>query len=81
MNTVEMLVNRYGESWHVEHSESERLTHIGGYVMTYQDHGKVILSIWLSTRDKARGRERLLHYLSQTATGTSGVLLWHPDDE
>jgi hypothetical protein len=81
MEKEQTLLNRYGEVWYVEHSESERLTHIGGYVMTNSDHSKVTLSTQLSPQEKARGQIRLLEYLAQTATNTSGIFLWHPDDE
>jgi hypothetical protein len=80
MHTVQTLVTAQGESWTVEHRESERLTHIGGFLMTHGDLGCITLSARLAEKDKARGREVLLNRLGCLAVGTSGVRLWHPDD-
>ena len=81
MENPKTLTNCYGQSWRVEHHESERLTHIGGYLMTYRDSGRITLSTQLTAADKARARSQLLEQLSKTPVGTSGVLLWHPADE
>lgn len=74
------LVNRYGDEWAIEQRESERLTNIGGYLMTYADLSCITLSKRLAETDKARGREVMLDRLMDTPVGTSGVYLWEPDD-
>lgn len=81
MPTHRTLSNHYGESWQVEHYESERLTHIGGYLITYQDTSRLIFSSHLSLLDKQRCQEHLLEHLTRTPLGTNEVILWHPDDE
>jgi hypothetical protein len=65
----------------VEYRESDDLNHIGGFLMTYRDESCITLSRQLSADDRARGREILLRQLTDTAVGTSGVRLWHPEDE
>ncbi len=59
----------------------ERLSHIGGYLMTYGDSGRITLSSQLPATDRIRALSQLLERLTQTPVGTSGVLLWHPTDE
>lgn len=81
MLTEETLANRDGNHWIVEHCESERLTHIGGFLMTYNGLGCIIISSSLTDVDKARGREVLRRHLVETPIGTSGTVLWHPGDE
>lgn len=81
MDMVQTLVNRFGEPWTVEHCDSGRLTHIGGFLMTCGDLGCITLSAQLTQEDKARGREMLLSRLNTIPIGTSGVHLWHPDDD
>lgn len=75
------LVNQYGESWTVEHRESERLTNLGGFLVTYADLSCIIVSTRLPLEAKDRGREVLLDRLMTLPVGTSGMSLWHPDDE
>jgi len=81
MKDEKTLVNCQGQVWQIEHYESERLTHVGGYLITYQTRGRVTLSTQLSDDDKTKGKRHLLNLLSKRPTGTNGVLLWHPDDE
>jgi len=81
MPTEETLTNRDGNLWMIEHCESERLSHIGGFLMTYDDLSCITISTHLTDTDKARGRAVLRHHLVQTPTGTSGTVLWHPDNE
>jgi hypothetical protein len=81
MNTEQTLVNRYGDLWIVEQRESERLTHIGGFLMIHNNLGWLTLSALLSVEDKAWGREHLLSRLAETPIGTAGTVLWHPNDD
>jgi len=75
------LVNRYGDPWAVEQRESEALTRLGGFLMTYGDQSCLTLNARLSEADKARGREEILDRLTTTPTGISSTVLWHPDTD
>ncbi len=77
----ETVTNRDGGAWLVEHGESASLTHIGGFLMTYQDVSCIIINAHLTDSDKIRVRHALRDHLTQTVLGTSGTILWHLDDE
>jgi hypothetical protein len=81
MAEQEAVTNRDGNVWLVEHSESAHLTHVGGFLMTFHDLSCIVISARLADADKARGRDALRSHLTQTAVGTSGTILWHPDDD
>ncbi len=81
MVTEETVTNRDGDTWLVEHGESANLTHIGGFLMTYHDLSCIIISTHLTDLDKTRVRHALRNHLTQIVLGTSGTILWHPDDE
>lgn len=80
MGLPRTFVNRFDETWTVEHQDNAWLTHIGGFLMTCGDLSRVTLSTHLAEEDKARGLETLLDQLSNTPVGTAHVRLWHPDD-
>lgn len=80
MGLPETLINQFHQVWTVEHCASERLTHIGGFLITYGDLSRVTISTRLSEADQTRGRNQLLNYLSNTPVGTAHILLWHPAD-
>lgn len=81
MNTGQALTNQYGNQWQVEYEESERLTTIGGYLITYGSIGCVTVSAMLTPEVKAQGHAALLRYLQALKVGTPGVHLWRPDNE
>lgn len=70
--------NRRGDDWNVEEAESDRLTTIGGYVMTHENNSRVKINAHLSGADKSRGRKTLLGWLFSKDIGTSGVDVWEP---
>jgi len=70
-----------GGIWTVEHNESDRLTHIGGFLMTYRTFGSITLATQLSLDEKTRGTRILLERLVTIPLGRSSSYLWHPDDE
>jgi hypothetical protein len=80
MNTTQALVNKFGETWNVEHLESHRLIHVGGFLMACGAESCITLSAELSTDDKTRGQESLLRRLETLPVGTLGTYLWHPGD-
>jgi hypothetical protein len=80
MVTEETVTNRDGDEWLVKQRESACLTDIGGFLMTYQDVSRIVISAHLTETNKARGRDVLRSHLTQIAVGTSGTILWHPDD-
>jgi hypothetical protein len=80
MERTQTLVNNFGEVWTVEHHESERLTHIGGFLLIFEDLSSITLSTQLTAEDRAHGREVLLGQLATLPIGTRGTHLWHPAD-
>ena len=80
MKLTRTLANREGQLWSVEYRESERLTHIDGFLMTYQDLSCITLSSHLNEADKARGRAWLLDRLAETNLGASDVHFWYAAD-
>jgi hypothetical protein len=81
MDAVQTIVDRSGALWTVEHRESERLHHIGGFLVTCDGESCLTLSARISDGDKARGREVLIDSLVSQRVARRGVQLWHPDDE
>lgn len=75
------LVDSNGHCWTVEYRESQRLTHIGGFLVTCEREGCITLNAQLSEGDKARGRELMLHRLIAGKVGERSIYLWHPEDE
>ncbi|MDW8326739.1 MAG: hypothetical protein RMK99_09245 [Anaerolineales bacterium] len=78
LTTVE---NGAGGSWTVEHDESDRLTHIGGFLLTYRTFGSITLAARLNHDEKVRGTGVLLQRLATIPPGRSTSYLWHPDDK
>jgi len=81
MPNLPTLENDTGGTWTVEHEESERLTHIGGFLMSYRTFGSITLATQLSLDEKTRGTRILLERLATIPLGRSSSYLWHPDDE
>ena len=81
MANVRTLENDTGEAWMVEQEESERLTHIGGFLLTHRATGNITLASHLPPDEKARGTKILLQRLAAIPLGRSSSYLWHPDDE
>lgn len=77
---MQTLINQAGEIWEVEHRASERLTHIGGYLVICGELGCVVVSAALPEGEQQRGRVALLDQLAAMPLGTLGVRLWHPED-
>jgi len=75
------LVTYQGHRWTVEYRESESLSHIDGFLMTYDDTSCIILGKQLSAIDKARGRMQLLDHLRIIAIGTSSLRLWYATED
>lgn len=81
MPNLRMLENDTGDTWTVEHEESERLTHIGGFLLTHRRFGSITLATRLTPDEKTRGTKVLLQRLAAIPIGRSSSHLWHPDDE
>jgi hypothetical protein len=81
MALVDKLVNIFGDTWHVEHRDSEHLTTISGFLMTCGQSSRLTLSTQLDYDSKKRAREHLLGQLAETPIGKSSVRLWHPDNK
>jgi hypothetical protein len=77
---VEQIVNRNGELWTVEYSESKYLTHIGGFLMMSGDLGSITISMQLTKKERRQCQEILSHYLAAMPIGTIGAIMWTPDD-
>jgi hypothetical protein len=60
--------------------ESERLRHIGGFLMTYGSQCRVVLSADLPDGEKERGLKHLLVRLADTPIGETGMYLWSATD-
>jgi hypothetical protein len=80
MGIMRKLFDRSGFAWTVEHRESDRLSTIGGYLMTNDGEGCLTLSSRLSDQDRSRGREKLTDDLVQERIPRRGVRLWRPSD-
>jgi hypothetical protein len=72
----ETYINRYGDLWRVEHEESDWLSTLDGFLMTYKDIGRITLNTKLSAGEKERGYSLLLDHLTTIPVGSSSVLLW-----
>lgn len=81
MPTAQTLKNDAGDTWVVELDESERLTHIGGFLLTHRSFSSITLASQLTPDEKARGIEILLQRLAATPIGRSSSYLWHLDDD
>lgn len=76
MELMNTLVSDLGAPWNMKYSESEHLTHIGGFLMTYGKQCRVTLSTHLSKEEKVFGLKHLLACLAETPPGSASVHLW-----
>lgn len=60
----------------VDYRESDHLTNLGGFLMTYGNQCRITMSARLSTEEKARGMEYLIGHLDEMTSGKPGVYLW-----
>lgn len=81
MPNLRTLENDMGDIWTVEHEESERITHIGGFLLTHRTFGSITLAAQLTPDEKTRGTRVLLQRLASIPVGRFSSYLWHPDDE
>jgi hypothetical protein len=65
----------------VEYRESDRLTTVGGFLMTFGSQRRITMSTQLSTDEKERGIAYLLRCLADAPSHTQHVFLWGADDE
>lgn len=79
MSTLQTLINQDGDIWTVEYRESQRLTRIGGFLMTYGAQSSIILSKKLTDNAKDRGHTTLLEQLYRTPIGKAGTTFWEPE--
>lgn len=63
-----------------EYHESQQLTHIDGFLVSYNGHGRLTLSADLSDQEKLHGARRLLDQLEQTVAGEPQLFFWTRDD-
>ena len=66
--------------WSLEYRESDRLRHIGGFLITYGSQCRVVLSASLPDGEKEHGLKYLLVRLADTPIGETGVYLWNATD-
>lgn len=77
---MQQVRNLQGDVWRVEVGQSRRLAHIDGYLVTYGNTGRIILSARLASDELARARAALMQQLAQIPVGTTGATLWSQDD-
>lgn len=63
-----------------EYHESQQLTHIDGFLVAYNGHGRLTLSADLSDQEKLHGARRLLDQLEHTVAGEPQLFFWTKDD-
>ena len=73
---TQCIQNDDGDTWHVTIGRSKCLTNISGFVVTYANVGRIILSGYLSPREREQGTVVLLQRLQATAVGTTSAMCW-----
>ena len=75
------LTNHDGEHWTVEYCESNSLTQVGGFLVTYGASSCITMNANLARAEKRRNRRHFIRQLMMLPLGTSAVHLWSNDEQ
>lgn len=73
---VDMQLDLHGCEYH----ESQQLTHIDGFLVYYNGHGRLTLSEHLTDQEKVQGAQRLLDQLEHTVVREPQLYFWTSGD-
>lgn len=76
-----IIINIFGDQWTLEHEESNHLETIDGFLMTWFNLSKIILSTYLTAEDRARARGFLEQRLVELPVGDTKLILWSNGDD
>lgn len=75
------MVQSVAQEQGVEYRESDKLTTVGGFLMTLGSQRRITMSAQLSVAEKERGVAYLLRCLARALPDTQQVFLWDTEDD